>query len=70
MTYPSPSEESSGEEEEISPYPYPGIMIVTAESGGFEGNNMAKIVINNVPVQIQSNENEHFRGLHFVLINP
>ena len=47
-----------------------GVLVVQASSGGFEGGNFAKITLNNYPVNIEKNENGHFRGLHIVILNP
>lgn len=31
---------------------------------------MAKITVNEVPVAVEKNENNHYRGLHIVVVNP
>ena len=45
-------------------------MVIQARSSGFEGSNLAKITINNIPIRVERNENDHYRGLHIVVINP
>ena len=45
-------------------------MVVQVQSAGFDAGNMAKIVVNNVPVEVEKNHNGHFRGLHVALISP
>ena len=45
------------------------LMIVQVESAGFDGGNFAQIKINNVPVDVKPNNNNHYRGLHIVVIN-
>ena len=39
-------------------------------SAGFEAGNFAKIIINNTPVKVEKNENNNYRGLHIVIIDP
>ena len=34
------------------------------------GGNEALITINHVPVECEVNENNHYRGMHMVIINP
>ena len=46
------------------------LVVIQAQSSGFEGENFAKITINNVKVQVEINENCNNRGLHVVTINP
>ena len=46
-----------------------GTFVISAESGGYDNGDFAKIMINNVPVEMQKNENDNFRGLHMVVIN-
>ena len=43
--------------------------MVLAVSAGYAGGNLAEISINNVPVAVESNEHNHSRGLHIVIIN-
>ena len=45
-------------------------MVIQARSSGFEGTNLAKISINNIHINVEKNENDHYRGLHIVIINP
>ena len=45
-------------------------MVIQARSSGFEGANLAKISINNIPIKVEENESSHYRGLHIVIINP
>lgn len=44
--------------------------MIQAESAGFEAGNYAKIIINNFQIEMQRNENGHYRGLHMVIFNP
>lgn len=45
-------------------------MVVKVDSAGFEGGNYARISLNDVPVEMALNENNHDRGLHIVTIHP
>lgn len=47
-----------------------GTILISAASAGFLAGNFAKITINGIPVQCQKNENDNYRGLHVVVINP
>ena len=40
------------------------VVIVQASSAGFNGGNFAKITINDVPVEVDVNENNHDRGCY------
>ena len=42
----------------------------SAQSSGYNSSNIALITINNIPVIVQKNEHNHYRGLHIVVINP
>ena len=44
-------------------------IIVSAWSAGFEGGNYAKIEINDIKIEMDKNESNHYRGLHIVLID-
>ena len=44
-------------------------MNIYAFSAGFQAGNNAIITINNVPVYVARNVNNHYRGLHIVIIN-
>ena len=46
------------------------MILVQANSAGFEGGNFAKITVNDVPIFIEENETKNTRGLHIVVINP
>lgn len=46
------------------------VIVVNAQSSGFEGANFAKICINDVPVEVKPNTSGNYRGLHIVIINP
>ena len=39
-------------------------------SAGYDAGNYAKISINNIPIIMQPNLNQHYRGLHVIVINP
>ena len=45
------------------------MLVVQASSAGFYGGKMAEITINDVLVEVEKNENNHYRGLHIVIIN-
>ena len=45
-------------------------LVVKVESAGFESGNYARISLNDVPVEMNLNENNHSRGLHIVTIHP
>ena len=34
-------------------------LLVQVQSAGFDAGNMAKIVVNNVPVEVEKNQNGH-----------
>ena len=44
--------------------------MVKVISCGYEAGNYARIMINEIVVDMDVNENGHFRGLHIVVINP
>lgn len=44
--------------------------MLKVQSGGFEAGNSAKISIDNIEVELEPNEDDHFRGLHLVAIDP
>lgn len=52
------------------PVPDKETMIIEAGSGGYNATNFASITIDDVPVTMEKNENNHYRGLHIVVINP
>lgn len=39
-------------------------------SAGFNDGKKAMIKINDIPVKMEPNENQHLRGLHIVIVNP
>lgn len=45
------------------------LLVVNASSAGYNGANEAKIMVNDELIQLEKNENGHFRGLHIVVIN-
>ena len=40
-----------------------------ASSAGFKAGNFATISLDGIPVTVAKNENDHYRGLHMVIIN-
>lgn len=46
------------------------IVFIQATSAGYGAGNYAKISINDIPIEMDKNENDHFRGLHIVIIDP
>ena len=44
-------------------------MIVSVESAGFNGGNIAKILVNDVKIYVEENESNDYRGLHIVVLN-
>ena len=46
-----------------------GTFVISATSGGYDNGDFAQIMINNVPIEMQANENDNFRGVHMVVIN-
>ena len=46
------------------------MLVISAESAGFEAGNQATIKMNNVKINMHANEYNHYRGLHVVIINP
>ena len=44
-------------------------IIITATSSGYEGDNFAKITVNDVNISVDENENNTHRGMHIVIIN-
>ena len=44
-------------------------MIIQVKSAGFDSGNFAKITINEVPIVLKPNSNDHYRGLHIVLVS-
>ena len=45
-------------------------MVIQVTSAGYNGGNFAKIMINDKQVKVEKNENNHYRGLHIVIVNP
>ena len=43
---------------------------IEVESSGFDGDNFAKIKIDNDVIHVSHNENENDRGLHIVVVDP
>ena len=55
--------------------PVPGkpmhdMIVIHVESAGFYAGNYARIFVNAEQVEMSPNENETFRGIHIVIINP
>lgn len=49
----------------------PGVNVtITVQSAGYYAGDFAKILVNDELVIMEPNENNHFRGLHIVIINP
>ena len=46
------------------------VLVIKVSSAGRIGGDFAEITINDLAVQLERNENRHFRGLNLVLINP
>lgn len=46
------------------------LYVVEAMSAGKDAGDFAKIIINDEIVEMERNENYHFRGLHIVVLNP
>ena len=44
--------------------------MIQASSAGYNGENNAKISLNEVQVELEMNENGHDRGMHLVIVNP
>ena len=44
--------------------------MVQASSSGYHGGDFAQITINDIPIVVEANEHNHYRGLHIVIINP
>lgn len=44
--------------------------VIQVTSAGKDGEDCAKILINDVAVVMEKNENDHYRGLHMAVINP
>lgn len=42
---------------------------INVSSAGFEAGDFAKITINDIPVKVLKNPDNHYRGLHLVVIN-
>lgn len=56
-------------------HPEPGqlqtrTIVIQAASAGYTSGNSADITINDDPVGLEKNENNHQRGLHIVIIDP
>ena len=45
-------------------------MVVHVISAGFDSGNLAKILINDKLIKVETNESGHLRGLHIVVISP
>jgi hypothetical protein len=54
----------------LSPDLQKQMLVISAESAGFEAGNFAKIMLNGRQVQVEANENDDHRGLHLVVFNP
>ena len=57
-------------EEEVGEDGQSRVIVVQASSSGYGGRQPSRITINDVAVPINTNTNNHHRGLHIVLINP
>ena len=45
-------------------------MVISVVSAGYSGGNKAVIKLNDVPIFVEANDSNHYRGLHIVVINP
>lgn len=45
------------------------LITIGVSSAGFDGDNLAIIVVNGVWLYCERNENNHYRGLHVAVIN-
>lgn len=45
------------------------MFVIQASSSSFNVQNVAKIIINGVPVEMEANCNGDYRGLHIVVMN-
>jgi len=43
--------------------------VISIQSAGVEGGDLAEIMINDVQVKVKKNKNDHLRGLHVVVLN-
>ena len=55
--------------EEVEEPPNEQILVIKAESAGYNAGHYAKIQINNEAINLEPNWNGHYRGLHLVIIN-
>ena len=44
-------------------------MVLQVQSAGFKAGDYAKIILNDHEVKVSTNYNNHYRGLHIVVIN-
>lgn len=44
--------------------------MIQCKSAGFDSGNYAKISMNDFSVEVERNYQNHYRGLHIVVINP
>ena len=45
-------------------------MVIQVCSAGNTGGNLAKIMLNGFQVEMEKNEQDHYRGIHIVIFNP
>lgn len=45
-------------------------VVIKVQSAGFNSKNFARISLNEEKLELERNEEYHFRGLHVVIINP
>ena len=46
------------------------LTVISASSAGFHGDNLAQITIDGIKIGVEQNENNNYRGLHTVIIDP
>ena len=44
--------------------------MIQVKSAGYNAGNFAQVTIDGTPVEMEKNENGHFRGLHVIVVNP
>ena len=49
---------------------YKEVLLIKVESAGFTSGNFAMITMNDVPVEVPNNQNDHQRGLHVLIMDP
>lgn len=46
------------------------MVMIHAQSAGFDGGDLASVAVNGMRVTVSPNENKNLRGLHIVVVNP